>query len=420
LGSGILYKAYLISTGNEILNAEYADTNSVFLTRQLNDLGVSIVGKCTVADEPQSLRQAFRLALASADMVISTGGLGPTFDDLNRQVICELLGIKLEKREEELEKIQAFFAARRISMPPINERQAFFPEGAEALANHNGMAAGIYLRHEGKLVVMLPGPPREMEPMYIQELEPRLKRDFHLEKRPRPALTIKTIGLSESQVEEKLSDLIKKYQDLFYVSLLAKGSEIHLELKYKYELTAEDVFAPIVKEVKERLPGRVFGFNQDTLVSRCMELLLEQQKTLTVAESCTGGLLSKMLTDLPGSSQFFWGSVCTYSNTAKVQLLGVKEETLKSYGAVSQETAREMAQGMLKVSGSDISLAITGIAGPGGATEKKQVGLVYIALADRQGFVVKENHFPGARQEVRLRAAKTALDLLRRRLEKFI
>lgn len=417
-----MYKAYLISTGNEILNAEYADTNSVFLTHKLNDLGVLVVGKCTVADEPQSLRQAFRLALVSADMVISTGGLGPTFDDLNRYIISELLGIKLEKRQEELEKIRAFFAARQINMPPINEKQAFFPEGAEALANNNGTASGIYLLHDGKLVVMLPGPPKEMEPMYIQELEPRLKRDFNLENCHRPALTIKTIGLSESQVEENLSDLINEYQSLFNISLLAKDSEIHIKLQYinRYEQTAEDVFLPIIKKVKQLLPGRVFGFNQDTLVARCKELLLEQKKCLSTAESCTGGMLSKMLTDLPGSSKFFWGSICTYSNDAKVQLLGVKKETLIYFGAVSRETAQEMAQGMLNVSGSDISLAITGIAGPGGSTEKKEVGLVYIALADQRGCLVKENHFPGDRQEVRIRAAKTALDLLRRRLEKII
>jgi len=411
-----LKTAYIISTGSELLAGTTLDSNSVFLSQKLMDLGIKVVGKSTVGDNYMHLTKAFELGIESADIVIASGGLGPTFDDLTKIVACELMGCKLELREEEAERIRDYFLKRNRPMPEINLRQAMFPAEAIALHNGRGTAPGMYLKKDGKLLILLPGPPREMTGMYLNEVEPLLKKDFKGEISEVIKKTIKILGLGESQVEERLGDLMHTPEDVS-MALLAIDGEIQIRLtteghdeEKKYRLN--DICTKMIK----RMGRNVFACDDETLVGKVANLLLAQGKSLAVAESCSGGLLSKMITDLPGSSQYFWGGITSYSNAAKQLFLDVKNETLNTYGAVSQETAREMAQGIRQRAGADVALSITGIAGPDGGTDKP-VGLVYIGLAWLDGCEVKELRLGGGRDLIRIISAKSALDFLRRHLQ---
>ncbi len=410
--------AYLISTGTELLHGTTPDTNSVFLAEHLQALGIKVVGKSTVGDEKEQIRQAFSAGLASADLVISTGGLGPTFDDLTKQVACEVMDCKLELRADEAERIRAYFALRQRTMPDINLRQAMFPAEGAVLVNGAGTAPGMYLAKNGKLLVLLPGPPREMHPMFEQEVVPLLKRDLGNELPAIFTRTIKTIGLGESQVEERLKSLMQS-SSANSVALLAVDGEVHIRLTREEEAGSEHSpeLDRLAEHMIDKLGRNVYGCDDDKLISVVAGLLRQRGRTLSTAESCTGGLLGKMITDLPGSSDYYWGGAVTYSNQAKEVLLGVKPHTLQAFGAVSQETAREMAEGMRSKSLSDYALAITGVAGPGGGSPGKPVGLVYIALAHPGGCEVRELRFGLGRDYIRILSAKSALDLLRRNIQ---
>ncbi|MCX5780496.1 MAG: CinA family nicotinamide mononucleotide deamidase-related protein, partial [Firmicutes bacterium] len=317
-----MHSAYLISTGSELLQGNKRDSNSSFLASQLMTLGIKIMGVITVGDDRESLKRAFQLAVASADIVISSGGLGPTFDDLTKIVACEVMDCRLESRPAEAERLQAYFAQRARPMPEINLRQAMFPSDAIALNNLEGTAPGMYLQKDQKTVILLPGPPREMISMYRNEVEPRLKEDFGANVPKLLTSTIKTLGLGESQIEERLGNLMK-CPEAISIALLAVEGEVHVRLALATDDRNDrrrdlDDFSA---QIAERLGRSVFAWDDETLVSRLASLLLGQGRTLAAAESCTGGLLSKMITDLPGSSQYFWGGVVTYSNQAKQRLL---------------------------------------------------------------------------------------------------
>ncbi len=320
--------------------------------------------------------------------------------------------------EKELKHLKEYFTRRKRKMPEANLKQALFPPEAIILKNSKGTAPGMYLKKDGKVLILLPGPPREMQSMYLQEVEPLLKSDFNLDEKQSASCTIKVIGPGESQVDEMLIDIINEPSGCS-IALLAHEGEVHIKVTAEGENSLHS--KQILKEISERIENTmdkyVFGHDEETLTGVVAQLLLSKGKRLVVAESCSGGLLAQMITNLPGSSGYFWGSVTSYSNEAKVKFLGVKEETLASYGAVSRETAEEMARGILSKSGCDFSLAITGIAGPDGGTREKPVGLVYIALATGEACVVKEMHFAGSRDAIRMISAKTALDMLRRQLQ---
>ena len=413
-----LKKAYIISTGSELLSGTTLDSNSVFLSQKLMELGIKVVGKSTVGDDHEHLSSAFKLGVESADIVISSGGLGPTFDDLTKIVACELMECKLELREEEAETIRDYFQKRNRPMPEINLRQAMFPVEAIALHNGRGTAPGMYLKKDDKLLILLPGPPREMTGMYLNEVEPLLKKDFKGEINEVIKKTIKILGLGESQVEERLGDLMN-IPDVISMALLAIDGEIHIRLTANGldEKNNRRLLNDISAKMIEKMGRNVFACDDEDLVSKVAGLLLTQGKSLAAAESCSGGLLSKMITDQPGSSNYFWGGVTSYHNEAKQLFLDVKEENLNAYGAVSQETAREMAEGMLLKAGVDFALSITGIAGPDGGSTEKPVGLVYIGLAWLDGCEVKELRLGGGRDLIRILSAKSALDFLRRHLE---
>ncbi len=410
----------MISTGNELLSGATIDSNATFLTTRLTDMGLPIVGRSIVGDDRPSLERAFASGIATADIVISTGGLGPTFDDLTKIVACEMMGCKLELRSEEEQRLRQYFAGRKRPMPEINLRQAMFPAEAAVLDNPVGTAPGMYLNKNGRLLILLPGPPREMKRMFINEVEPRLQSDCNIKNRPLNKRTIKILGLGESQVEEILSDLLNAPEDIS-VALLAVDGEIHVKLTLPTDVSGSggyDRLELLTGLILDRLGHDVFACGDDTLVTKTARLLLEHKSSLAVAESCTGGLLGKMITDLPGSSQYFWGGVISYSDQAKQRLLGVGAATLTQHGAVSALTAREMAMGLSFVSGADYSIAITGLAGPDGGSEEKPVGLVYIALAHKSGCEVRELRLGLPDRELtRILASKSALDLLRRHIE---
>lgn len=410
--------AFIISTGTELLSGTTQDSNSIFLSQRLMELGIKVIGKSTVGDDHEQLSGAFIAAIESADIIISTGGLGPTFDDLTKIVVCEIMDCNLEIRKEEENRLRDYFAHRNRIMPENNLRQAMFPAEATVLSNIKGTAPGMYLKKNDKIVILLPGPPREMQNMYLLEVEPLLKEEFVLDIPKIIRKNIKIFGLGESQVEERLGELVNSL-DGCSMALLALDGEVHIRLtaEESEDKDCNSDLNSLVTKIVDKMGRNVFAFDDETLISKIGRLLSSRGGKLAVAESCTGGLLGKLLTDLPGSSNYFWGGIISYSNEAKQIILGVKEETLKTYGAVSQETAREMAQGMLKTSGADFALSITGIAGPDGGSSEKPVGLVYIALAYNDGCDVKELRFGLDRDLIRILSAKSALDLLRRHIE---
>lgn len=413
-----MQKVFLISTGTELLLGTTFDSNSVFLAQQLGEMGMRVNGKATVGDGKVQIEKAFTHALELADIVISSGGLGPTFDDLTKTVACKLMGCKLEIRPEEESRLREYFARRQREMPEINLKQAMFPPEAEVLINRQGSAPGMYLWKNDKVVILLPGPPREMKRMFLDEVKPRLQRDFAQDIHRVVKKTIKVLGPGESKVEEILGDLMSDTRGCS-MALLAKDGEVHIKITAEGtdESHSETILAALTTVIENKLAKHIFGYDDDTLPGRVGQLLISQSKKLAVAESCTAGLLGTMITDIPGSSQYFWGGVISYSNEAKVHFLDVQKSTLEQYGAVSPQTAEEMARGIIRATGADLGLSITGIAGPDGGTEEKPVGLVYIGLANADHCTVKELRFVGSREANRKLAAKSALDLLRRHLE---
>lgn len=414
-----MLQACIISTGTELLLGSTIDSNSLFLSQRLSNLGIRVISRITVGDNRVQISNAFKNALEHADLVISSGGLGPTLDDLTKEVACEVLNCKIELVKEEVSHLKEYFARRHRTMPEVNLKQAMFPPEAVILKNLKGTAPGMYLKKGHKTLVLLPGPPMEMQNMYLEEVEPRLRNDFNLNENNAASLTIKVLGPGESQVEEMLQDIIKDCRGCS-LALLANDGEVHIKVTAEGENTShsQQILDEITGRIKGIMNGYIFGYDEVKLTGIVAELLAQSGKTLALAESCTGGLLAQMITDIPGSSKYFWGSVTSYSNEAKMKFLGVNENTLARYGAVSRQTAEEMARGILNRAGVDYSLAITGIAGPDGGTEEKPVGLVYIAMASGDTCLVKEMHFAGCREAIRILSAKSALDILRRDLIK--
>lgn len=410
--------ACILSTGTELLLGDTMDTNSYYLARRLTALGIQVTGIYVVGDDREMLARAFKNAMECADIVISSGGMGPTLDDLSREVVCEVLGVPLQLDQDELLRIQKYFELRGRKMPEINKKQAMFPAGSVMLPNSKGTAAGFWLEKDGKTIILLPGPPREMEPMFEEKVEPRLKEMVKVTENIAMHRTVKTMGLGESQVEERIKEIIDNPQGCS-IALLAKEGEVHLRISRSGESkeAVEKVLRDIMRQIRSALGDLIYSEDESaTLPGVVVSLLAERKATVATAESCTGGLLAKLITDIAGSSRVFWGGVETYSNESKARLLGVKEETLNRFGAVSPETASEMAIGMRKLSGSSYAISITGIAGPEGGTEDKPVGLVYIGMADEKGCETREFRFLGGRDAIRMLAAKSALDWLRIKL----
>ena len=367
----------ILSVGTEILLGDILNTNSRFLSVELAKLGISVLRHTTVGDNAERLSAALRTALDRSDIVIATGGLGPTQDDITRDVCCSVMGFELEYSPEIGEGIRKYFASKSIEMPESNLRQAYVPVGGTVFENHHGTAPGLGLKKGGKCVVILPGPPYEMAPMYKESVVPYLAE---YSEGAIVSHTVRTMGIGESAMAEKVADLIEGSNPT--VAPYAKKGEALLRVtaKAETESKAEELCRPVIDEIISRLGGVVYGIDSENIEQRVVELLKENNMTVATAESCTAGYIPKRLTDIPGASEVFGCGIISYSNEIKQQLLGVKKETLDRFGAVSEQTAREMAAGVRRVSGADIGISVTGIAGPGSDGTDKPVGLCFIAL----------------------------------------
>jgi nicotinamide-nucleotide amidase len=406
-------RAEIIAVGSELLTPDRVDTNSLFLTQRLNHLGIAVARKTLVGDQHDHVRDAFRCALDRCDLVISSGGLGPTLDDLTREAVAELLGRKLVLNSSVLQNIEARFRRLGRTMPEVNKRQAMVPEGADLLENSRGTAPGLWLETAGRIIVLLPGPPHELKAMFTDKVEPRLERVagttrlFYREMR--------TAGLTESEVEQRTSPIYTQYEDVQTTILTAPG-EIQLHLRYWSSdyARAERTLNEMVERLSFALGENVFTSNGQSLEEIVAHELTLNQATVATAESCTGGLLAERLTRVPGSSSYFLGGVVCYSNDLKTAWADVPAELIESKGAVSPEVAQALAEGIRRRIGATLGIGITGIAGPSGGSPEKPVGLVYIALADANGSRDRTLRFPGDRERIRWHASQAALDMLRR------
>ena len=408
-------QAEIIAVGSELLTPDRIDTNSLFLTQRLNHLGIAVARKTVVGDQHDHVRDAFRCALDRCDLVVASGGLGPTLDDLTREAVAELLGRKLVLNSSVLQNIEARFRRLGRSMPEVNKRQAMVPEGAELLENPRGTAPGLWLESAGRIVVLLPGPPHELKAMFTEKVEPRLEpmagatRLFYREMR--------TAGLTESEVEQRTAPIYTQYADVQTTILAAPGEiQLHLRAWSSDHPAAERMLDEMVERISFALGENVFTSNGEMLEEIVARELALNQATVATAESCTGGLLAERLTRVPGSSSYFLGGVVCYSNDLKTAWTDVPAELIESKGAVSPEVAQALAQGIRRRIGATLGIGITGIAGPSGGSPEKPVGLVYIALADANGSRDRALRFPGDRERIRWHASQAALDMLRRYL----
>ena len=407
--------AEIIAIGSELLTPERADTNSLWLTEKLNQLGIEVKLKTIVGDDDARLEGAIRDALKRSRVVIATGGLGPTEDDITRKAAARALGRRLILDDRVLEAIRERFNRLGREMPEINARQAMVIEGAEVLPNPHGTAPGLYVEHEGRSVILLPGPPREMQPMFETYVRPKLEAKAGNTRVVRRILRV--VGLGESAVDERIAPVYTRYKNPTTTILFNRAEvEIHLTARAATEREAELLLDGLAGQLEERLGDAIFAFRGETMEEVVGLKLAVGGYTLAVAESCTGGLIAQRLTDVPGASAYFIEGVVAYSNEAKIRTLGVPRELIERCGAVSAPVAEAMAEGVRRRAGTDFGLAVTGIAGPSGGTEDKPVGLVFVALADDAHTEHRRLMLTGDRQLIRWRASQAALDLLRRRL----
>ncbi len=408
--------AVIISVGNELLNGSTVDTNSAWLSSELLNIGVPTVMKFVIGDNIEKITKVISSACMMAEIVVITGGLGPTDDDLTRQAVARYLKVELIERPELLDKIQCFFHHRNLQMPAKNRIQACIPQGADALENEYGTAPGILAQKGKNIIAALPGPPVEMQNMFNRSVLPELKK---LSKDKVFAVhKLHCFGKGESAVAEQLGDLLQRDRDpLINITVSGGVITLHVVAQGSDIKTAEDIAHKQAEQLKVILGDLVFGYGDDTLASVAGKLLRKAGKKISTAESCTGGLIAKLITDVPGSSEYFTcGWVC-YSNSAKISQLGVAAELIERRGAVSQAVAIALAKGAREKSSSDIAVAVTGIAGPAGGTPQKPVGLVFIAIADRYNTDIYQFNFPSkSRDIIRLRTAQTALNLVRLKL----
>jgi nicotinamide-nucleotide amidase len=407
--------AEIIAAGSELLTAERVDTNSLHLTAELNNLGVEVTAKAVIGDDRDRLADAVRAALSRSPIVIVSGGLGPTEDDVTREAVALALDRKLVFHPEIAEQIEARFARMKRKMVEVNRRQAFVVEGADALPNDRGTAPGQWVEESGGVVILLPGPPHELKAMFERQCLPRLRRLV-------PGLAIRTLllrvtGMPESDLDQLISPVYKKYLNPVTTILAGNGDiQVHLRARCASVGEAEALLAEVGAPIEALLGDKIYSRNGDPLEVVVGEMLHKAHATVAVAESLTGGMLGERFTTVPGSSRYFLGGFIAYSNAMKVDLLGVDPQLLAHFGAVSRETAEAMAAGARRVTKATYALAVTGVAGPESGEDAAPVGTVYVALADPEKSVAVHRQFLGDRTRIRVFTTQMALDVLRRRL----
>jgi nicotinamide-nucleotide amidase len=405
--------AEILSVGTELLMGQIANTNAQYISRRLSEIGINVYYHSVVGDNRVRLRESLAVSLDRSDAVILTGGLGPTQDDLTKETVAEAMGRKLVLNKEVLQTMKKVFSRSNRIMAKNNIKQAYLPENSIIIKNRNGTAPGCIIEEGGKAVIMLPGPPAEMQPMFEDYVVPffNSKTDYRLVSK-----YLRIFGIGESVVEETIIDIINT-QSNPTIAPYAKEGEVTLRITAKYrkgEVNETDLITPLIEKIKLKLGDAVYSTENEELKEVAARLLMKNNITVALAESCTGGLLTNMLTEIPGISKVLNRAVVSYSNKSKVEDLRVKQSTLESYGAVSKETAIEMAEGVRKISGTDIGVAVTGIAGPDGGTEEKPVGLVYVALSSDRGVSFRELKLWGERRRIMNLSALNALDMIRR------
>lgn len=403
----------LISTGSELLLGDTINTNVAWLARELNKLGYTVAFQSTIGDNPTRMEDCFKLAGSRADLVVCTGGLGPTQGDITRPSLAKAIGLELLELNADAERmVKAFFANKGREMPDPSRREMMLPVGSQALMNSCGVAPGVAVQAEGTTYILLPGPPAEMKAVFDESVRPYLMEHFGgqgVVQSHRYAV----YGMRELELESALMDLVKAQQNPTIAFLIKNGYiELRITAKAMTPEEAEALLAPWDAILRERLGDSLGRRLEKSMLELVTDALLEAEATVATAESCTGGLVGKKLTEMPGSSAYVQGGVISYSNEVKHKVLGVPQEELDTYGAVSEEVAKSMAEGTRKLLGTTYGVSTTGIAGPGGGTATKPVGLVYIGVSGPNGTVAYRNDFIGDRESIRQSTAERALYLL--------
>ena len=408
-------RAEIISVGTELLLGQITDTNAPYLSRALSALGIDVFYRVTVGDNAARLAETLQRALSRADLVITIGGLGPTQDDLTKETIAEVLGERMVADPESERVIRAFFERRGLPIAQSNLKQALKPESGTSIPNSVGTAPGTLVEKDGKIVIALPGPPSEFVPMVENSVIPHLSRSQE-QTDTRTIIksrTLRVCGIGESAAEEKVKSLLSGANPTIAPYAMTGEVQFRITAKAPDEAAALSMISDLESKARALLGDFVYGIDDETLEYVVVHRLIERKLTLALAESCTGGLIANRVTNVPGSSETFLAGLVTYSNAAKTQFLGVPAEIIREHGAVSPEVAEAMAVGAAERVGADIALGVTGIAGPGGGSEEKPIGLVYIGLRTPDGVSVTRNVFGGSRVEIRQRASTTALNMVR-------
>lgn len=408
-------KVEIIAVGNEVVYGYTINTNASYLARKMQEVGIKPTYMTAIGDDPSLLQETLQVAMQRAEIILLTGGLGPTPDDLTKEVVCEALNMPLEIVPEELEKLQAYFKQRKLTMTSNNEKQVAFPKGVKILPNDCGTAPGCLIEYNGKKIVLLPGPPKEMKCMFETYVMPIFKEEATMCYK---SLDIKCFGISESELASYIAPILGEREQVNVATYVGKEEIIVRIMAFTAnEESANQMITEIEEKVTQRLTPWIIGYNEEEIEEKVVQLLLKKNLTVATVESCTGGLIAATLVNCGGVSSCFKEGVVTYSNAAKMKYVGVKQSTLARVGAVSEETAREMAEGIKQVAGADIGLSSTGIAGPGGGTPDKPVGLVYIGVAMPEETEVFKLQLHGTRQENRERTVKQILYRLYKKLQ---
>ncbi len=407
-------KSEIICVGTEILFGDIVNTNSQYISKNLNELGISVLYHTVTGDNPVRLKEAFRQAFERSDVIIATGGLGPTQDDLTKETAAELMGVELVENKEWTDKLYEMFKGRNIT--PNNFKQALLPKGSIMLYNDNGTAPGVIIENEEKTkaIILLPGPPFEMAPMFDKNVLP------YLMKKAGKSFFSKyymITGYGESALEHELMDIIDMQTNPTIATYVKpNGILLRVTANAENKEAADLIIDKYEKIIYSRLGEGIFANEDISIAKVVLNMLKEKKLTFAAAESCTGGMISTMMTDNPGASDVFYGGFVTYSNDAKEKVLGVRKETLEKCGAVSEETAIEMVNGLAKLSGADVAVAVTGISGPGGGSEDKPVGLTYIAVYYKGQTIVKQANYATRRKLHQLRTASEAYNMIRHKM----
>ena len=404
----------IIAVGTELLLGDIANTNAVYLSKRFAELGINVYRHTSVGDNLHRVKEAIADAFMRADIVVTTGGLGPTADDITKDAAAEYFGLDMELHEPSLERISGFFERIGYEMKENNKRQAYFPSGSLVLDNPAGTAPGCIIHKDAKICILLPGPPKELAAMYERHVKSYLL-PYSCE--VLVSRTLRFVGIGESAMEDAIKDIIESQTNPTIAPYaVGRVGEVTLRIsaKAKEEKEAEELIKPVVEKIMERIGEFVYGLDDDTLAGVIVKKLGGKGLKLAVAESITGGAFASAIVGIPGASEVFDESYVTYSNESKMRLLGVKGETLRMFGAVSAETAKEMAYGAAKQSGADLAISFTGIAGPSGGTDEKPVGLMYVSLYFDGKCEVKKHMLFGDRNRIRDRAVALGFDMIRR------